>query len=669
MRHATLRLLFLTFTMTAILTGASHGEETPPENSADVAVERVERGPLVLEQIPEIPARIFDGLRRYQSTRSANFHGWHAGGEGILISTRFGQTEQIHWVHEPGGSRRQLTFFAEPVTTASPRPVADDTGFLFPRDVGGSESYEVFYYSLGSGEIRQLSRGGRNGAPVWSPDGSRFAYFSTARNGRDWDILVSTPTGETKTVYEAQGAWIPAAFTNDGRHLVLTRLVSIRENHIHLLDLDSGELTPLLEASDEGRTTVSGNFHFSPDSRWLYFTSDRDGDFRQLYRKDLESNELTALTDSLAWDIEDVDLSPDGRHLAFSLNVDGASQLKLMQVDGWQERALPALPDGRVRSLNFSPDGRQIGFEIETPRLAGDVFSIKLSDSEDAGELIRWTYSETAGLPEQHFVEPTLIRYPTFDEQHGQPRQIPAIYYAPEGDGPHPVIVRIHGGPEGQSRPGFDSNLQYWVHELGAAVILPNVRGSTGYGREYIQLDDGFKREDSVKDIGALLDWIEAQPELDAERVAVYGGSYGGYMVLASMIHFNDRLRAGVDVVGISNFVTFLTNTKDYRRDLRRVEYGDERDPAMRAHFEKISPTARAGEIQKPLFIAQGLNDPRVPASESEQMVREIRESGGDVWYLLAKDEGHGFRKRANRDFFQAAVVLFFERHLLPIPP
>ena len=194
---------------------------------------------------------------------------------------------------------------------------------------------------------------------------------------------------------------------------------------------------------------------------------------------------------------------------------------------------------------------------------------------------------------------------------------------------------------------------------------MPNVRGSSGYGKAYLQLDNGYQREDSVKDIGALLDWVARQSELDAERVAVIGGSYGGYMVLASMTHYDDRLRAGIDIVGISNFVTFLENTQDYRRDLRRVEYGDERDPEMRAFLEKISPTTNAGKITKPLFVAQGLNDPRVPASESEQMVEVIRENGGVVWYLLARDEGHGFRKKANRDYYGRAVVLFLQEHLL----
>ncbi|HWM29483.1 MAG TPA: prolyl oligopeptidase family serine peptidase, partial [Woeseiaceae bacterium] len=258
-----------------------------------------------------------------------------------------------------------------------------------------------------------------------------------------------------------------------------------------------------------------------------------------------------------------------------------------------------------------------------------------------------------------------LIHYPTFDEVDGEARQIPAWVYRPRSDGPVPVIISIHGGPEGQARPYFNSTFQMWMDTLGVAVIAPNVRGSNGYGKSYLALDNGFKREDSVRDIGALLHWIATQPDLDESRVAVYGGSYGGYMVLASSVHYSDRLRAAVDVVGISNFVTFLENTEDYRRDLRRAEYGDEREPQMRAHLEKISPLNNVGEIGIPMFIVQGENDPRVPVTESAQVVRALREQGQPVWYMNALNEGHGYQRKENRDIYQQAMVMFLKRYLV----
>jgi dipeptidyl aminopeptidase/acylaminoacyl peptidase len=283
----------------------------------------------------------------------------------------------------------------------------------------------------------------------------------------------------------------------------------------------------------------------------------------------------------------------------------------------------------------------------------------------DSGELVRWTFSEVGGLDTEGFAMPEVFDYPTFDKVGDQQRRIPAFIYRPEGEGPHPVIIQIHGGPESQSRPSFSSTYQLWVDRLDAAVIRPNVRGSAGYGKSYLKLDNGFLREDSVRDIGALLDWIAEQPDLDETRVAVYGGSYGGYMVLASSVHYSDRLKAAVDIVGISSFVTFLENTESYRRDLRRVEYGDERDPEMRAHLEKISPLNNVEKIDVPMFVVQGQNDPRVPVTEAEQIVAALREQGSPVWYMNALNEGHGFRRKENRDLFQEATVLFFETYLL----
>jgi dipeptidyl aminopeptidase/acylaminoacyl peptidase len=242
---------------------------------------------------------------------------------------------------------------------------------------------------------------------------------------------------------------------------------------------------------------------------------------------------------------------------------------------------------------------------------------------------------------------------------------IPALIYKPKTKGPYPVIIDIHGGPEGQARPSFNPINQYYAVEMGIAVIEPNVRGSSGYGKTYLELDNWYNRENSVKDIGKLIDWIASQSDLDAKRIALTGGSYGGYMVLASMIHFNEKIRCGVNIVGISNFVTFLNNTQDYRRDLRRVEYGDERIPEMREFLLQISPTTNAYKITKPLFVVQGLNDPRVPYTEAEQIVKAVRQNGTEVWYLLAKDEGHGFRKKSNRDFYIWSEVLFFEKYLL----
>lgn len=235
----------------------------------------------------------------------------------------------------------------------------------------------------------------------------------------------------------------------------------------------------------------------------------------------------------------------------------------------------------------------------------------------------------------------------------------------PHKNGKFPVVIRIHGGPESQSRPTFEPLFQFLMNEMGVAVLDPNVRGSSGYGKTYLLKDNEYKREDSVKDIGKLIEWVIQQPNLDKDRIAVLGGSYGGYMVLASLIHFGDKLRCGIEMVGISNFVTFLESTQDYRRDQRRTEYGDERDPKMREFLISISPLTNAHKINKPLYVAQGMNDPRVPLSEANQIVAAARQNKVDVWYVIAKDEGHGFAKKGNRDFYLNSLLHFMELHLL----
>jgi len=364
---------------------------------------------------------------------------------------------------------------------------------------------------------------------------------------------------------------------------------------------------------------------------------------------------VQVITKDIPWDVEGFAQSDDGKHIAFVTNEDGISKLRVLDSTTFKERKLPALPIGVVGSFQFSPDGQQLALSINTATSPSDVYVINLKSAA----LTRWSQSEVGGLDSSTFIAPTLIRFKSFDG-----KEIPAFLYKPEGAGPFPVVINIHGGPEAQAFPTFSPNIQYMLREMKVAVLVPNVRGSSGYGKSYLQLDNGFLRKDSVKDIGALLDWIATQPTLDKDRVGVSGGSYGGYMVLASMVDYNNRIRAGIDVVGISHFTTFLTNTESYRRDLRRAEYGDERIPEMRAFHEKIAPLNNAKSITSPLFVAQGFNDPRVPYTEAEQIVKAVRGNGGDVWYLMYKDEGHGFAKKANNDYFGAASMLFWQKYL-----
>jgi dipeptidyl aminopeptidase/acylaminoacyl peptidase len=453
------------------------------------------------------------------------------------------------------------------------------------------------------------------------------------------------------TFETSEGFWAALDFSADGSRVLLLQYLSANRSRLFELNVATSQAVALFDDSVEAAFGMA-QYDGADD---VFFTADLGAEFMRLHHLERATGRIEVITGDVPWNVEYFQISANDEHLAYSVNEDGRSRLVVVSLPARQFVALPELPMGVIRGFAFSADGQRLALNLSQPTAPTDVHVLDLGSRE----LVRWTRSETGGLAPSGFVEPVLIRYPSFDA-----RQIPAFVYLPDGPGPHPVVIYIHGGPESQYRPVLSSNFQYLVNELGIAVIAPNVRGSRGYGKSYLKLDDQGSREDSVKDIGALLTWITNQGELDAQRTGVWGGSYGGYMVLASLVHFGDRLAAGAASVGISNFVTFLEHTQPYRRDLRRVEYGDERDPDMRAHLEAISPLRRAGEITTPGLISHGKNDPRVPMAESEQIVAELESNGVPVWYVLALDEGHGFKKRGNRDYLNAVTMLFFATHL-----
>jgi dipeptidyl aminopeptidase/acylaminoacyl peptidase len=618
-----------------------------------------ERGTLVLDNIPPVETPLTLRLEDYLSSRGATFVDWLPDG-GVLIATRFGDVDQLHRVATPLGDREQLTFYREPVTVARAPQSAVAAGFTFLKDSGGNENAQVYWYDAGTQAVRMLSSGkGVNGGLVWSHDGRKVAFHSTARDGVSYDLyVVDVPgTAPPRLVYNGfQKNWSVAAWSPDDTKLLVSNFVSANESHLFVLDVATAALTPVAEGP--GPASVGGA-QFTPDGRAVHVITNRDSEFEQLKRIDLATGAVEVLTAHIPWDIDTFDRSDDGRYLAYVANVDGVSRLTIVNVAARSE-IQPPLPEGRIGRIAFDRDGRRLAFSLESPQSPRDVFVLEL----DRNAVVRYTKSEAGPVDPRQFVPAELLRFPTFDRDRGKVREVPAFVYRPKTPGPHPVLIDIHGGPEAQAVPTFSPFTQFLVREMGFVVIQPNVRGSSGYGKTYLNLDNGEDREDSVKDIGALIVWIGAQRNLDAKRVFVSGGSYGGYMSLASMVHFGDRLRGGIDVVGISNFVTFLESTSAYRRDLRRPEYGDERLPRMRAYLQRISPLTNAARIGKPLLVVQGLNDPRVPATESQQMVAKIRARGGEVWYLAAKDEGHGFKKKPNRDFYQKTIVTFLEKQL-----
>lgn len=620
-----------------------------------IAGEPDARATIITENVPDTPPALREKLRSYQNVRSAQLGGWPADGNGLFVLTGSGETPQAHFVEAPNGDRRQLTFSNEPVDDFAPSPV-DPNVFAFTRDVGGNENYQVYLGSRQGGDTIMISDGmGRKGSLLWSPDGSRLAWRTTLEGAERGIVLYDLDKpGARKIVFAREGWWSPIAWSPGGDSLVLYHYVSVNESSIYLLNLATGAQTQI----NPGAAKIAyGDVEFSHDGKSIYYTSNEAGEFLHLYRYDFYSNRKKNLTGSLKWNVEDIEVSPTGRGYAFVTNEGGRSRLHFRTRFGHPFSA-PRLPKGIVTNMAFSPDGRWLAFTYDGAAAPSDVFTVRFSARIKT--LDRWAQSGMGGLNPEKFIEPEFFDFPTFDKSGRSVRDIPAFIYRPLGRGPHPVVISIHGGPEGQARPTFSAQYQFWTQELGLAVIRPNVRGSTGYGKTYQDLDNGKQREDAVKDIGALLNWIDAQPDLDKDRIIVYGGSYGGYMSLASMVFFNEKFAGGVDLFGISNFVTFLENTASYRRDLRRAEYGDERDPDMRAFLQRISPLRRAGEISKPMLIIQGLNDPRVPASESDQLYRGVQENGGEPWYLVATDEGHGFKKRGNRDALSEIVAMFF---------
>jgi dipeptidyl aminopeptidase/acylaminoacyl peptidase len=493
-------------------------------------------------------------------------------------------------------------------------------------------------------------------------DGSRMILSSTERNGRDTDLLLADPRkpDSREMLWQTKGEfWGAADWSVDGSRVLMSRYVSANESYPALLNVASKEKTDL-PLPEEGKAAV-GPLRLSPDERFVYLATDSGGEFKRLARFDLEEGKYQWLSDDIPWDVTDLEVDRRGGNVAFAVNENGASRLFLLspkaEGDELIRRELK-LPLAIVSDLEFSPDGGAIGLTISRPDAPPDVYSLDVA----ANELTRWTFSEAGGLNPASFILPERITFKSFDG-----REIPGYYYKPRGassDKPVGVVVTVHGGPEGQFQPFFSPVIQYYLNELGVAVIAPNVRGSSGYGKTYLTLDNGLKREDSVKDIGALLDWIETREELDPQRVAVSGGSYGGYMVLASLVHYGDRFKAGIDNVGIANFITFLESTAAYRQDLRRVEYGDERDGEMRQFLTKISPANNAEKIKASLLVLHGKNDPRVPVGEAVQIADKVRKQKKSVWTVIADNEGHGFAKRDNASYARAVEALFLKEQL-----
>ncbi|MFM7349994.1 MAG: S9 family peptidase, partial [Erythrobacter sp.] len=609
---------------------------------------------LTAEQMPAIPLALADSVRPYLESRGAGFAGWDQTTRAVLISTRFANVAQLHRVAQPMGARTQISFEAEPVS-GTYAPTKGDV-ILVTKDRGGDEYFQI--YTLKDGRLTLLTDGkSRNQPSAWSNDGELIGFSSTRRNGMDSDLYVMNPRdpASTRMVYESKGGgWAITGFAPDKKTAYVADYNSVQDVDLYTLDLATGTMTPI---GDPRAEIAYGGGQVGPDGT-LWVTSDEGSDFQRLGRLDPATGKFTPVT-SEKWDVDGFDIAPDGKTIAYEVNEAGSDRLRLLDVATGKVTRVDALPAGQIGGLSFAPWG-EIGFSFASAKSAADVWSL----DPKTMQLTRWTQSETGGLDAGVNVEPRIVTTKSFDGL-----EVSGLLYLPDPKkfpGKRPLIVSVHGGPEGQSTAGFLGRGNYYLNELGIGLFYPNVRGSTGYGKTFVSLDNGpFKREDSVKDMAALIDAVRADPAVDPAKVGLTGGSYGGYMCYAAAVQLKDKLTATQCTVAISNFVSFLENTNPYRQDLRRVEYGDERVPAQRKKLTEISPLTRVNEITRPMFVITGANDPRVPKSEADQMVAAIRAKGGEAWHLVAADEGHGYAKKANQDYAFLAQLVFWKKHLL----
>ncbi|MDM4767080.1 prolyl oligopeptidase family serine peptidase [Pelomonas sp. SE-A7] len=628
---------------------------------------------LVVQGIPPVPQSLAESVNAYGDFRGHGFVDWHPSKREMLIAHRKagGNTSQLFRLAGPMAELEQLTDANDPVGGASYEPL------------GGR--YIVFARASGGNEVAQLYRlGGKGKEPVlltdpdlrhgmngWLHKSSQLLFTSvpldrTAQGGSRaqvmtqlWIMDPEKPEAKRKIAELPGGGWGVGSVSWDDKQLALSEYISANEARVWLMDLATGEKRQVLPAPGQTERASHGPVAFSRDNQELFIATTRFSEFREVARLKLADGTLQRLETGMNWDVSGGTLTEDGKKLALQFNIDGRDELRFYDAQTFKPLPSPRLPAGSVGSASYDKTRGELMFSLNSAQGPGQIFSL-----DAAGKVQQWTkaYSPPS-IDASKFGDQQIVRWKSFDG-----RQISGLVNLPPADkfpGKRPVLINIHGGPEGQSTMGFIGRNNYFVQELGIAMIQPNVRGSSGYGKTFLDLDNGFKREDSVKDIGALLDWIATQPNLDASRVMVVGGSYGGYMVLAVSTHYADRIVGAIDIVGISHFVTFLNNTESYRRDLRRVEYGDERDPAMKEFLDKISPLTNAARIKKPLFVVQGKNDPRVPYTEAEQIVAKVRDQGTPVWYLRAENEGHGFARKENQDFLFYSMIGFMQQNLL----
>jgi len=596
-----------------------------------------------------------------KSVKNTRFNSWTNNDNGILIwSNTGGMRSKLHRISEPDSKPVLIDKLPDNARDITVNPAPDKHYMIFSMDEGGNEQYQLYRYDISEENYTRITDGrSRHLSGCFNKEGTFFTYSSNKRNGVDFDIYTIDPENPSSEIMicKGKGSWSAGQWSHNSDQIILRYDVSANESSICLFNLNTLERRDLFP--EKSGTVYYGDAVWGVNDNVIYYISDYNSEFKQLHMLNLITGMDTVLTADINWDVEDLEISQDARWLALRVNEDGLVKLYIINCGTNDIQLVPSVPSGTVGYMKFHPLKNILAFNHTSTFSLTNVFVLNLNTLQ----LTEWTNKPGA---DESLPLPQTVHYPTFDMADGKQREISAyILRSPARfEEPGPALIDIHGGPESQASPVMNH-----IHEIarnkGVNIIIPNVRGSSGYGKGFLKLDNGYLRENSVKDIGALLDWIESQPDFNSEHIAVFGGSYGGYMVLATSVNYSDRLRCGIDLFGITNFTTFLENTSDYRRDLRRAEYGDERIPEMRQYLDSISPLNNSNKINIPLLVYQGKNDPRVPLSESMQIVESIRENGKIVWYLEASNEGHGLTQPLNYIFVGAAALTFLEEYLL----
>ncbi|WP_339102397.1 S9 family peptidase [Haloterrigena salinisoli] len=603
-------------------------------------------------------------IERYLNIRSAYGTSFGPDGERLSFLMNTTGTPQVWTLEEPRAWPEQRTFYDERVTFASWSPERPE--LIFGMDEGGNERAQLFRLDAETGEIENLTAmpDAKHRWGGWSHDGDRFAFASNRRDESVFDLYVQgrDERGDDATlVYEGDGWLSLSGWSPDDSRLLVSQAYSNFDQDLYVLDLEADD--PELEhlTAHEGDVRYQ-SASWAPDGEGIYLVTDEgDADTLYLAYLDLETGDLETVADGDGWNVGGIALDDETGRFVYSRNVEGYTDLTVGEFDESDPTAFetfpePDLPGGISGGVSFDPDAERFALSTTGDAVNTNVFVVDV----ETGAAEQWTSAPTAGIPPESFDDSELVHVESFDEL-----EVPGFFTLPDGadengDGV-PVIVDIHGGPESQRRPSFSSVKQYFL-DRGYAYFEPNVRGSSGYGADYAALDDVENRMDSVADIEACVEWLRDHPAVDPDRIAAKGGSYGGFMVLAALTEYPDLWAAGVDVVGIANFVTFLENTGDWRRELREAEYGSLAED--REFLEEISPTNNIENIEAPLFVLHGENDPRVPVGEAEQIAERAEEQGVPVRKLIFEDEGHGFSKLENRIEAYSAIADFLDEHV-----